>query len=533
MSRKDFHSIPEIAGWLLSAVLACPILAAPPPGAGYGVIGSSHGNHQQAFVKHPEVRFVGRITFSWKTIEPEEGRYDWSGIDRLLKIYKKEGKKAGIQINTPVPDWVFHHVACVGTSRGGRAPQYWDPEYFRLYDRLIKAFADHYGKSSFRDTILCVRLQFNALNTEITSFDSQHLQGEVSRDRSKWTLPANGHAYGPDLTPRIEEDYVVRVSEAYLRHFFAHGIPVTLRMDADNSPRMTGLYDRWTDDPLAWIVTTHYGIRKIADYEVGAFRRRCRERGTPGYGEQYTPFKENGPWSDGQSVMRDIRIPGDGGTLKTHRLTAEQAYYWTMLMLLDWGFSHIAVFEQDHRWAHEHPSLVRVMELVNRYAGWSREPAKSPGAWIALGQFHGFGQRARKENNWGYFIEQEDLEKTSSPVYLAGEEASIHGAWARRLTGPMRLALNPKFATSLKQACSVSLIWLNEPETAWRATAGTRNLPPVQSDGSGRWREIRLEIPSGTLAQDAVLRIEPLKGQPALHLVEIRRATPQLPTGPP
>lgn len=517
------HLHPRITGLLLPAMLACPLLAAPPPGAGYGVIGSSQGNQEQAFVEHPEVRFVGRITFSWKTIEPEEGRYDWSGIDRLLKTYKREGKRAGIQINTPVPDWMFLHIACVGTSRGGRAPQYWDPEYFRLYDRLIKAFADYYGKSPYKDTILCVRLQFNALNTEITSFDSQHLQGEVSTDRAKWTLPANGHVYGPDLTPQIEEDYVVRVSESYLKHFFAHGIPVTLRMDAENNPKMTELYDRWTDDPLAWIVTTHYGIRKIADYEVGKFRRRCRERGTPGYGEQYNPFKEAGAWSDGQSVMRDARIPDSSGTLKTHQLTVEQAYYWTMLMLLDWGFSHIAVFEQDHRWAHADPALVRVMELVNRYAGWSRDPAKSPGAWIAFGQFHGSGQRDLKENNWGYFIEQKDSEKTSSPVYLAGEETSIHGVWARRLNGPMKLALHTKFATSLKQASAVRVSWLNEPDTAWRATVGIRNVASVKSDGSGRWRETRLEVPAGSFAQNPVLKIEPLRGKPAFHLVEVRR----------
>lgn len=130
---------------------------------------------------------------------------------------------------------------------------------------------------------------------------------------------------------------------------------------------------------------------------------------------------------------------------------------------------------------------------------------------------------ALKENNWGYFVEQKDMEKTSTPVYLAGEETSIHGVWARRLTGPMRLALHAKFALSLKQASAVRVIWLNEPDTAWRATVGIRNLPSVKSDGSGRWRETRLEIPSGTFAQNPVLKIEPLKGQPAFHLVEIRR----------
>lgn len=517
------HSHPGITGLILLIAFARPALAVPPPGSGYGVIGSSKGNKEQPFVKHPEVRFVGRITFSWKTVEPEEGQYDWSGIDRLLMYYRTEGKKAGIQINTPVPDWMFRHVACVGSSRGGKAPQYWDPAYFRFYDRLIKSFADHYGKSPLKDAILCVRLQFNALNTEITSFASRHLDGEVSTDRSKWTLPVSGRAYAPDLTPQVEEDYVVRVSESYLKHFFAQGIPVTLRMDAENNPRMTELYDRWTNHPLAWIVTTHYGIRKIADYEVGTFRRRCRERGTPGYGEQYNPFKDEGAWNDGQSFMRDAHIPDGSGVLKTHRLTVEQAYYWTMLMLLDWGFSHVAVFEQDHRWAHENPALVRVMEFVNRYAGWSRDPAKTPGAWIAFGQFHGSGRRASTENNWGYFIKQEDYDKTSSPVYLAGEGSSIHGAWARRLTGPIRLALDATFATSLKQASALRVTWLNEPDTEWRATVGIRKLPPVKSDGSGAWREVRLGIPAGSCARNPVLKIEPLKGRPALHLVEIRR----------
>ncbi|MCX7015632.1 MAG: hypothetical protein NTW86_24280 [Candidatus Sumerlaeota bacterium] len=510
--------------------------AEAPRQAGIGLVWGN--KDEDTILNYPYVRF-GQGCLLWKDIEPRENEYDWSQMDATLKRFHDLGKKVPIQVNMPCPEWIFNHVASLGTSRGGHAPQYWDPAYFEILSSLIKSYADHLGTSPYKDAVLFVRMQFNALNTEILSLNSNYLKGTASADRAKWTLPPNGHVYAPDLTPAIEVEMIQKITELYLDRFFPYGIPVALRMDGENDLARPGrgvdgqaIYDRWTSNPLAWSMTTHYGISLIASAESDRFKRRCRERNTTGFAEQFARISPGNAQHDADDVARKMRqawLPDEKtGKIALHELTPEQSFYWTMLMLLDWGLSYVSVYGVDHVWAHDNPTLVRAMEFVDKYAGSARDPAHSPGAWTALGLFHG---RPRGEGvssfntNWGYFITQENPEDSSQPLCLVGDGAAVQDVWARSIHAPASFALEPAFAASLEGKSFLHVLLRNEAGTALRASVGGKPLATMASDGSEQWRDAWAEIPPGAFGSsgNAKMTLEPAQGQPIVHLIEISR----------
>ncbi|OPZ22945.1 MAG: hypothetical protein BWZ10_00134 [candidate division BRC1 bacterium ADurb.BinA364] len=526
---------------LFMAPLAQAFGAAPPQ-AGIGVVWGN--KDESAILRYPYVRF-GQGFWLWKDIEPREGEYDWRGLDETLKRYHDLGKKVPLQINMPCPEWIFDHVASLGTSRGGRAPQYWDPVYFEILSRFVRAYADHVGASPHRDAVLFVRMQFNALNTEILSLDSSYLQGTATADRSKWTLPPNGHVYAPDLTREIEVEMVQKITQLYLDSFLPHGIPVALRMDGENDLTKSdsgvdgqAIYDRWTADPLAWSMTTHYGISLAASVESERFKRRCRERGTTGFAEQFARISPGPAQHGAEDVERKMRqawLPdAQTGQIQLRSISPEQSFYFTMLMLLDWGFHYISVYGVDHVWARENADLTGAMEFVNKYAGWARDPAHAPGAWAALGLFHGRprGPNLQPSNtNWGFFLTQKDAEKTSRPVFFAGDGSAPQSVWARRIAAPAEFELEPAFAASVTGQAYLRIIWLDEPGVAFRAAANGKTLALFESQGTGRWRDDWAAIPRGAFAASAnpALLLAPAHGQPVVHLIEISRERSQTP----
>lgn len=294
------------------------------------------------------------------------------------------------------------------------------------------------------------------------------------------------------------------------------------------------IYDRWTSNPLAWCMTTHYGIGLIASPESFRFKRRCRERGTIGFAEQFARISPGaGQFSDEEiaNKMRTVFLPdATAGDWKLHQLTAEQSFYWTMLMMLDWGVSYVSVYGSDHVWARKDADCVAAMKFVNKYAGWARDPQKAPGAWMALGLFRqkpSFNGRPTdgKNANWGFFLTQDDAESTSEPTYLEGEIASVQGVWARRIKASSSFSLDPAFARSVEGKPSARICWLQEPGAALRLIVGGRTVSTISSDKSGRWKDAWVELPSDAFGKSGGTSfvLEPTAGKPAVHLLEISR----------
>ena len=491
--------------------------------AGIGFVGSRPQDIQ--LLSRSYVKF-GAINLEWKDIEPKEGEYDWTALDTQLEKYYQLGKAVPIRINTPVPDWVFNYVACVGTSRGGNAPQYWDPRYLSILDKMISSYAHHLGNSPYKKAVMSVRMQYNALNTEIFSFEASYLHGTATADRTKWKLPADGHVYSPDLTPQLEGELMQKITEMYMTHFYKYEIPVTLRLPSEAQLTKRGfngteIFDRWCQNPLTRLMTTHYSLSLIGSEEANIFRRRCRQFGTFAFMEQFGSIapleKGKGAMSsEDLQKMRTINYFGGKGVI-SKELSKEQSVYWSMLMLLDWGGSYLSLYSRDLEWVDQYPELPAVFEFVNRYAGYHSAPEKSPGAWRVFGEFFGKTAKTPSEKNWGWYLTEESLANTS-PVNFQGGSADVVGVYARRFNGPVKFILDPKFVDSLSGQVYISLVQLASSADPFSVEgASLIDSTPY----AGKWVKTRFSLPAEAIATG--FTVNP-NGTPVLHLLEVTRA---------
>jgi hypothetical protein len=97
--------------------------------------------------------------FRWKTIEPQEGQYNWQAIDKAIEVTRKAGKKVILRIVAGVhtPEWVYqagakpfdfgnadllHPEAYEKTLR---MPIPWDDVYLAKWEEFIQAFGKRYN----------------------------------------------------------------------------------------------------------------------------------------------------------------------------------------------------------------------------------------------------------------------------------------------------------------------------------------------------------------------------------------------------
>jgi len=130
------------------------------PGQGW-----SSGTPWQFERKDPDVNY-GQIYIrtSWAKLEPEEGKYDWSSIDGLLKVAKKHGVPLSFRVmcacikskEPQTPQWVYDKGAKgdkiviqmvekgVTNDVTQMSPHFDDPIFMREHKRFIAALAEHY-----------------------------------------------------------------------------------------------------------------------------------------------------------------------------------------------------------------------------------------------------------------------------------------------------------------------------------------------------------------------------------------------------
>ncbi len=120
--------------------------------------------------------FLSGIDFviPWSSVEPEEGKFNWEKIDKIIEPWQKAGKEAVVTIITlqprgnpqnpysghSIPSWVFKKGAKQITIKerqtsDGTAdyPLFWDGIYLREYEKFIKEFAKRYDGHPAIDVI--------------------------------------------------------------------------------------------------------------------------------------------------------------------------------------------------------------------------------------------------------------------------------------------------------------------------------------------------------------------------------------------
>ena len=100
--------------------------------------------------------------FRWKTIEPQEGQYNWQPLDKALEITGNAGKKVILRMVAGIhtPDWVyqagakpfdFSNTALARSehyAEGLRMPVPWDEIYLAKWEAFIRAFGKRYTGNS-------------------------------------------------------------------------------------------------------------------------------------------------------------------------------------------------------------------------------------------------------------------------------------------------------------------------------------------------------------------------------------------------
>lgn len=128
---------------------------------------------------------------NWKTLEPEEGKFQWANLDEAIQLARKHGRyyKLKIQPGTSTPNWVYGNGAAVFETKGSnpyrkdtyrktlRLPIPWDKVYLRKFGKLIRSVGERYATDPF-----CAGVVISGANYQSSE---SHLPKEPE-DREKW-----------------------------------------------------------------------------------------------------------------------------------------------------------------------------------------------------------------------------------------------------------------------------------------------------------------------------------------------------------
>ena len=95
---------------------------------------------------------------SMKDLEPQEGKFDFSEADNLIKIWQAKNKKVAFSVvvsgaggGTLTPEWVFDKGAkYIDAQKNSleRQPILWDPIFLSEYEKFISKIAEKYDGSN-------------------------------------------------------------------------------------------------------------------------------------------------------------------------------------------------------------------------------------------------------------------------------------------------------------------------------------------------------------------------------------------------
>jgi hypothetical protein len=445
--------------------------------------------------KIPGLPFIkgGQVHVQWRTVEPAEGRYDFSDMDRQLEAVHKLGRVASVQLNgNEHPDFLFERVPYhkqklsnqIRDTQGTLA--YWHPYYVQSYTNLLAAYAKHLKESPFRSAVLGVRMNFNGLGTE-------HLDiPPAERDPSRWVFPA-GVKPAPVWTKETAAEYRRIVMDAFVRNFTPE-LMVFVRNNIFAATQMSPEWIRQFETGKLGLFHTSSEMepRQNGGGQYLAFIKYCRSGETTCYAES---------WADSWGNHGGIKDPRWCGP--------EQWNYWRMLVDLNCGVSFIAIYGADLANA-SNPEFRAAFDFAAKYAGYHASPSVSPGAWVALREGNTL------QGDYTFLMNRLDDMK---PERLVGPANQRFGAWARTLAGgsKVRFELDRDFARSLaSKPAAIKVVYLDKSRGEFAVESGGRKFS-AKTEGSGVWKTAGFQADSPsviTIGSAADL---------TLHMVEVTR----------
>jgi len=252
-----------VATWMMAAVCAQAATTAevktPIHGlTSMGKIGADVVNDQAELFAHPGVYRGSTINEPWRTLEPKEGKFDFSSIDEGLRalakynsLYKKTPAVAKIRVwsGTGAPDWLMKRTGGPYHVMGGHGPidigGYWTAEYKKQWTALQTALAEKYDANPLVGEVGASSC--STMTDEAFIFPHDQVSQKKMRengfsddaertclltmmtDYDAWKLTPVDETFGPfissDTTPHVLDlSFSLKVMQVWREHFGGRGV---------------------------------------------------------------------------------------------------------------------------------------------------------------------------------------------------------------------------------------------------------------------------------------------------------------------
>ncbi len=334
------------------------------------------GNNTVADLQKPYIK--GAMAYArWNEIYTGPNEFKWSTLNADLDlIINQAGKRAMVNVTAGYcpqgdwPAWMREQVASrKETHSMGCFPlQFWDPVYIDLHKAYIRALADYLAQFDSKDArpnqtdITFVRAQVMAETMENLPNDNDYPEWEWQ----DFAPASKGRIHQVDLTNELKYAYQAEITLTYKRELERAYAEVELT------------------PPVAAAKGGHYWKEYPSrDQLVSQGVWMNQHSGSP---------NPQGWYYDMYSKVRngETRGTSETGGKSPETLLAQYAY-WEILANLHYGVEFIGIYgnnkfspEHQPKGAISYPENREALEFGTRYAGAYRDPATSPGAWIAL-----------------------------------------------------------------------------------------------------------------------------------------------------
>jgi hypothetical protein len=454
----------------------------------------------------------GQVVVQWADLEPAEGTYDFAPLEAAM--HALGDRPATLQVNgNRKPAWLFDVVPYCQEKLGEQVADkqgtlmYWHPRHQQAYLNFLRAFGDFVKAVPWREQVLGIRLNFNALGTEHWRVAAE------DRDLGKWITPP-GATTGTAWTMELGTAYRREVLRAFV-DAFAPTVRVFVRNNIERELREP-FEARFRSGELAWFHTSTEIEPRAAwgEWQYQTFLDYCRNGTTVGYAEQWASA-----WGH------------HGGVTDPRWCSPPQWNYWRLLADLHCGVSFIGVYGSDltvakHGTYRRKPvpqyqdEFRRAFEFAARYAGYHASPKQSPGAWVA------FREGTFLKGDYNFLMER--LPDDSTERRLVGPEQQRFGAWARAIPAGATMRLRPdrEFVQSLAGGPGqLRIVYLDSGTDSLTLSLQDLSWEIPRTD-TGHWREYLAPIdrfPAIVDGQSLELSLRGGSTEAILHMVELAR----------
>ena len=181
------------------------------------------------------------LRLRWLTLEPEQGKYDWTFLDSELKRIVAAGKKIsiGIAAGKHTPEWVyeagvpgleFEEFRKQGKAQkfSAKIPVVWNQKFLELWTGFIKDFADHLKSMPevYQNVTLIKLTGINETTLELRL----PAQKEIENERGKSTdAPALWKSVG--YRPKLILDAWDQILNAFQKNFGDKNVSIEIIPD--------------------------------------------------------------------------------------------------------------------------------------------------------------------------------------------------------------------------------------------------------------------------------------------------------------